>query len=104
MNSSILFDLIGAVELTASAAITVALLSIGFGRSWTERARLASALGAWFVLVVVFAATEIFSSRPGSLGVGGVGISVAVPLLILCVAVFRVPSLRSALEKVPLAL
>jgi hypothetical protein len=104
MNPSILFDLIGAVELTASAAITVALLSIGFGRSWTERAWLASALGAWFVLVVVFAATEIFSSRHGSLGVGGVGISVVVPLLVLCVAVFRVPSLRSALEKVPLAL
>jgi hypothetical protein len=99
-----IFDLLGAIELTLSAAIAVALLSIGFGRSWTQRALMASVLGTWFVLVVVFAATELFHYEHGALGVAGLGLAVCLPVVMLCLALFLVPSLRSALDRVPLAL
>jgi hypothetical protein len=51
-------DLIGSVELTASAAIVIAALSIGFGSDATTRLGAAIGLSAWFVLVVVLAATR----------------------------------------------
>ena len=99
-----IFDLLSGIELTLSAAIAVALLSIGFGRSWAERVLIASVLGAWFGLVVVFAATELFHYERGALGVAGLGLAVCLPVVMLCLAPFRVPSLRSALDRVPLAL
>jgi hypothetical protein len=51
-------DLIGSVELTASAAIVIAALSIGFGSNPLTRFRLAVALGIWFV-VILFAAGRL---------------------------------------------
>ena len=51
-------DLIGSIELTASAAIVIAALSIGFGSNPLMGARIAAWLSAWFVFVVVLAATH----------------------------------------------
>jgi hypothetical protein len=54
--------------------------------------------------VVVFAATELFHYEHGALGVAGLGLAVCLPVVMLCLALFLVPSLRSALDRVPLAL
>jgi hypothetical protein len=48
-------DSIGSVELTASAAIVIAALSIGFGLDASTRVRLAVALSVWLAVVVIFA-------------------------------------------------
>jgi hypothetical protein len=98
-----MFDLISAVDLTVSAAIVVAAVAIGFGRDWPTRGRIALALGVWFVVVVVLAATEVLHSERG-IGVGGVGVAVAVPILIMLVSLFRIPALWWGLEEVSLSL
>jgi len=94
-------DLIGSVELTASAAIVIAALSIGFGSSATTRLRAAVALSAWFALVVILAATRALYYERG-LGAPGLGIAVALPIAVLCFVVARVKSLREGFRRVPL--
>jgi hypothetical protein len=94
-------DLIGSVELTASAAIVIAALSIGFGSNATTRLRAAVGLSAWFVLVVILAATRALYYE-GGLGAPGLGIAVALPIAVLCFVVARVKSLREAFRRVPL--
>lgn len=96
-----LFDLIGAVELTASAAIVVAVISIGFGQHAPTRRRIAGVLAAWFGVVVVLAATGALHDT--GIGVKGIGLAVAVPLMLITWAVFRVPALRRQLDSVPLS-
>ena len=94
-------DLIGSVELTASAAIVIAALSIGFGSNATTRVRIALWLSSWFVAVVILAATRALYYEHG-LGSAGLGIAVALPIVILCFVVVRVQSLREAFRRVPL--
>jgi hypothetical protein len=94
-------DLIGSVELTASAAIVIAALSIGFGSSATTRLRAAVGLSAWFALVVILAATRALYYERG-LGAPGLGIAVALPIAVLCFVVARVKSLREGFRRVPL--
>jgi hypothetical protein len=93
-------DLLGSIELTASAAIVVAALSIGFGSNTATRIRVACGLSAWFVLVVILAATRALYYEHG-LGTPGLGIAVAFPIVILCVVVARVQSLREGFYRVP---
>jgi hypothetical protein len=94
-------DLLGSIELTASAAIVIAALSLGFGSDFSKRLRLALALGGWFVLVVILAATHALYYE-GGLGVPGLGLAVALPVVILCLAVARTRWLREAFHRVPL--
>src|SRR6266571_7602929 len=94
-------DLIGSVELTASAAIVIAALSIGFGSNGTTRFRAAVGLSAWFVLVVILAATRALYYEHG-LGTPGLGLAVALPTAILCITFTRIKSLRDAFHRVPL--
>lgn len=94
-------DLVGAIELTASAAIVITALSIGFGSNPLMRVRIAAWLSAWFVLVVVLAATRSLYYDHG-LGVPGLGIAVALPIAILCITVARAKSLRENFQRVPL--
>lgn len=96
-------DLIGAIMLTASAAIAIATLAIGFGATVRARMVIAVALSAWFVLVVAFATTEIFHYQRGIFGVQGLGLSVVLPIVILSISVFRSSALRGALESIPLS-
>jgi hypothetical protein len=97
MNS----DLIGPIELTASAAIVIAALSIGFGSNAAARVRIALSLSSWFVVVVILAATRALYYEHG-LGSPGLGIAVALPIVILCIVVSRATSLREGFHRVPL--
>jgi uncharacterized membrane protein YhdT len=94
-------DLIGSIELTASAAIVIAALSIGFGSNAATRVRIALSLSSWFVVVVILAATRALYYEHG-LGSPGLGIAVALPIVILCFVVARVKSLREGFRRMPL--
>ena len=94
-------DLIGSVELTASAAIVIAALSIGFGSNAPARIRIAAWLSAWFVIVAILAATRaLYYER--ALGAPSLGIAVALPIAVLCILVACVQPLHDALHRVPL--
>jgi len=94
-------DLIGSVELTASAAVMIAVLSIGFGSHPTARVRIAAWLAAWFVAVVILAATRTLYYEHG-LGAPGLGAAVAVPIAVLCFVVARIRALHEEFHRVPL--
>src|SRR6266571_9264530 len=94
-------DLIGCIELTASAAIVIAALSSGLGLNTAMRVRIAAWLSAWFVVVVILAATRALYYKHG-LGAPGLGIAVALPIAILCLVVVRANSLRETFHRVPL--
>src|SRR6266581_8860079 len=96
-------DLIGSIELTASAAVVMAALSIGFGSNPLTRVRIAVGLGIWFVLVVILAATRALYYEHG-LGTPGLGLAVALPIAILCITVARIKSLREGFHQVSLSL
>ena len=94
-------DLIGSIELTASAAIVIAALSSAFGSNALGRVRIAASLSAWFVVIVILAATRALYYKHG-LGTPGLGLAVAFPIAILCLVVARAKSLRDAFQRVPL--
>ena len=94
-------DLLGSIELTASAAIVIAALSIAFGSNTATRIRSAAWLSAWFMLVVILAATRALYYEHG-LGTPGLGLAVALPIAVLCATVARVQSLRESFHQVPL--
>ena len=96
-------DLIGAVELTASAAIVIAALASAFGHDAARRIRVAAWLSVWFVLVVILAATRALYYEHG-LGTPGLGFAVVLPIVILFLAVARAKSLREAFHRVPVPL
>jgi hypothetical protein len=97
------FDVIGGVELTLSAAIVVASLSVVMGRSAAQRLKYSAALSAWFVMVVILAATRALQYGRGT-GAPGVGLAVGVPIALMWFALMRVPSLREELDRAPLAI
>ena len=94
-------DLLSSIELTASAAIVIAVLSITFGSNAATRIRLAAWLSAWFVVVVILAATRALYYEHG-LGTPGLGLAVALPIAIICAAVARIKSLREGFHRAPL--
>ena len=94
-------DLIGAVELTASAAAVLAALSIGFGSSVAARIRIAIGLSFWFVVVVILAATRALYYEHG-LGAPGLGFAVVTPVIVLCSIVTRTKSLHENFQRVPM--
>ena len=94
-------DVISSIELTASAAIVIAALSIGFGSNLTTRIRVAAGLSLWFILVVILAATRALYYEHG-LGTPGLGVAVALPVVILCLVVACVRSLREGFHRAPL--
>ena len=93
-------DLLSSIELTASAAIVIAALSIAFGSNAATRIRLAAWLSAWFVVVVILAANRALYYEHG-LGTPGLGLAVALPIAILCVTVARIKSLREGFHRAP---
>jgi hypothetical protein len=98
-----LFDLIGAIELTATAAIVVASLAGALGRTWKARSGLAAAFAAWFGLIVFLAANGCFDPKIG-IGVRGVGAAVIGPIAILSWAGSRLAGFRSAIARMSLPL
>ena len=98
-----MFDVLGAIELTASAAILVSAMALGLRVGGWARFQLAACLAGWFGVVVALAATEALSRRQG-IGAAGMGLVVFLPVVVLWAALLRLPSLRADLERVPLAL
>jgi hypothetical protein len=96
------FDVFGGVELTMSAAIVVAALSAALGRDAAQRVKLAAVVSGWFVIVVIMAATRVLQDGHG-IGAPGMGLAVAVPIVVMWLALVRVPSLREGMEQAPLA-
>ena len=79
----------------------IAALSIGFGSTAVVRIRIAAWLAAWFVVVVILAATRALYYE-GGLGAPGLGIAVVVPIAVLCFVVARIQALRAEFHRVPL--
>jgi len=96
------FDLLGSIQLTASAALVAAVLSINLGETTRARRRLALAFAAWFAGVVILAATGALGAR-GGLGQPGLGVTVLAPMAVLALAAMRAGPFRRALETMPLA-
>jgi hypothetical protein len=97
------FDLIGAVELTLSAAIMIAVLSVMMGRNTSQRLKYSSVLFAWFVMVVILAATGALQYGHG-IGTPGLGLAVGVPMALIWFALVRDSSLREGMNNAPLAM
>jgi hypothetical protein len=96
------FDVIGAVELTMSAAIIVAALSVLAGHNTGERLRYSAILCGWFVIVVILAVTRALGYEHGT-GAPGLGIAVVAPVVLMWVGLMGVRPLRSALDVAPLS-
>jgi hypothetical protein len=96
-------DLLASIEMTACAAIAIAVLATGFGEDVWARIRITAGLTAWFILVTVLAATEALHYQYG-LGVPGLGVAVVLPIVILSVRVLRSPVLFRALQTIPLSM
>ena len=96
-------DLLASIELTASAAIAISALAVGFGHQTNERVRIAIWLAAWYVVVILMAALGVLT-YPRGLGTPGLGAAVLAPIVALVVVVLRSTSLRRALREVPLPL
>jgi hypothetical protein len=97
------FDLVGAIELTVSAAILIGSLAGGLGHTARTRIGAVAAWAAWFGLIILLAASGAFDARHG-IGIGRFGAAVALPVAILALAGNRVAGFRSAIAEVPLSL
>jgi len=96
-----MFSAIEPIELTTSAAIVVATLSFALARTGRGRLRAAAAFGAWFAVVVTLGATGALGAVQG-IGTPGLGLAVTLPILGLCLVLFRLPSARAAIAAIPL--
>jgi hypothetical protein len=96
------FDLIGGIELTMSAAVLIAALSIVMGQRTAQRVTYSAILAGWFVVVVILAAAGALQYEHG-IGTPGVGLAVVVPIGLMWLALMRVRSLRDKLDHAPLA-
>lgn len=97
-----MFDLIGAITLTAVAVATPGLLILGSGLEARGKQAAAAVAGAWLVLVVAVAAAGGFTPR--GLGPAGIGLAVLVPLLVTSAGLLRGSVAARALAATPLAL
>ena len=89
------FDILSAIEATASAAAVVLVLSFVLARGDRHRVRVAAILLAWFAAVVVLGATRILDAEQG-LGVPGLGAAIVLPVAVLLGALFVADSVRNA--------
>jgi hypothetical protein len=85
---TIMFDILSTAELTVSASIAVAFLSLAMAQTVGRRVAVLVALGAWFALVLAIGAT-------GALSPAGGGAA-------LVSAYFALPSVRNAMTTTPL--
>lgn len=96
-------DLLASIEMTACAAIAIAVLAVGFGEDVPARVRIATGLALWFVIVTIMGGTEVLHYQHG-LGVPGLGLAILLPIAVLSVSVLRSPSLLQALRSIPLSM
>ncbi len=96
------FDLLGSIQLTASAAVAIAVVAFNLGSTTRDRIRLAAGLAVWFAAVVALVATGALGPT-GALGVPGFGVAVLAPVVVLAFIGRAGRPLRRALDAAPLA-
>lgn len=96
-----MLDIIAAVTLTTLAFLIPAVLIAASPLEWTARGRLAAALLAWFVLVIVLGAAGLFATSAG--GTPALGAAVAVPVIIGLIATRYSAAVRTLISEIPLA-
>ncbi len=96
-----LFEILSTIELTASAALVIAVLALALATTGQRRIGIAAALTAWFAIVVVLGATPALDARVG-VGVPGLAAAVVVPFAALCAAILASGPIRAALSAIPL--
>lgn len=97
-----MFDLLGAIALTAGAAIVIGTLAASAPAEPPARRAIAAGLAAWFALIVLLGAAGTFDASRG-IGTPGLGIAVAVPVLALAAAGLGSARANAALRAFPLA-
>jgi hypothetical protein len=95
-------DLLGGIELTASAGIVVAILAAGLGTTARSRAAIVAAFGLWFTVVTALAAAETLHTTDLT-GVAGLGLAIAVPMLTMIVAAIASHRVRRSLLSIPVS-
>jgi hypothetical protein len=95
-------DLLGAIELTASAGIVVAILAGGLGTTARTRAAIVAAFGLWFSFVCALAAAETLHT-PGLAGIAGLGLAIAAPMLTMIGAAIASDRVRRSLQRIPVS-
>ncbi len=95
-----MLDILSTAELTISASIAVAFLSLTMARTAAGRAAVLVALGAWFVLILAIGATGALSPAVG--GAPALGLAVILPVAALVWAYFALPTVRNAMAATPL--
>ena len=91
------FDLLSTIELTASAALVVAVLTFTLAATRRGRIETAAMLAAWFAVVVFLGATRALGAGPPALAA-----AVILPVVALSVAFFSFPSIKAAAMVMPL--
>jgi hypothetical protein len=97
----IVFDLIGAIGLTASAAIVIAVLGCWYAGSRDGNVTILVWHVVWFVLIVSLGATGALS-YPAGFGPLGLGAVVVLPLAIVGILAMRPTGFRAAFVSIPL--
>jgi hypothetical protein len=97
------FDLIGAIALTASAAVMIGSVAAIQPEPPTARLRVGATLGGWFALIVALGALHVFDPDLG-LGAPAMGIAVLAPVIVLAYAARRSPTVEAAMLAVPVPL
>ena len=95
-----MFDILSTAELTVSASIVVAFLSLAMAETARGRVAVLVALGGWFALILAIGATGALSPAAG--GPAALGLAVVLPIAALVWAYFGLPSLRTAMAATPL--
>jgi hypothetical protein len=95
-----MFDILSTIELSVSASIVVAFLSLAMAETPRGRGTALIGLGAWFALVLALGATGALS--PAGSGAPALGLAVVLPIAALVCAYRALPSVRNAISATPL--
>lgn len=95
------FALISMAELTASAAVVVALFIAMLGSNLRQRLLVAAGFVAWFCVILTIGATGFFAPGVG-IGVAGLGLGVVIPLALLTLLTLGTAAGRQRIQQAPL--
>jgi hypothetical protein len=99
----VLFDQIGAIELSAGAVLVSMGLTFAVGRTAMQRLSLGLLFLVWFTAINALSFTPFFEGGRG-LGVAAIGLAVALPVSLFAVTLSVSGRMRAALGAAPLAL
>ncbi len=93
------FDLLDAIALGGAAATVIAIPAAWYARGHASRLGLMALHLAWLTAIATLGATGALA--PGGLGTPGLGMVVALPMILVIVATLSSPALRSAFAAIP---